>query len=81
MIRNRFEATWTRFFELDSPKVKRLKEYLLGFLDDMDPNPTILDLDFVMKSFEEEISLVCTSSPVPVVELSPNSSESQPKLK
>ena len=62
--------------ELDSPDVKRLRENLLDFLDDSDPNPTIQELDSLMKSFEEEIS----SSPVPVVDLTSDSGESQPDL-
>lgn len=67
------------FSESDSPEVKRLREDLLGFLDDTEPNPMIQDLDSVMKSFEEEISQACTSSPVPVVDLT-DSGESQPEL-
>ncbi|XP_062159784.1 uncharacterized protein LOC133867117 [Alnus glutinosa] len=68
------------FSESDSPEVKRLREDLLGFLDDMEPDQTIQDLDSVMKSFEEEISHACTSSPAPVVDLTSDSGESQPEL-
>ena len=60
--------------ESDSAEVKRLRENLLDFLDDSDSVPTIQDLDSVMKSFEEEIS------PVPVVDLTSESGESQPDL-
>ncbi|XP_009356688.2 uncharacterized protein LOC103947496 [Pyrus x bretschneideri] len=52
----------------DSAEVKRLREDLLGFLDDSDADPTIQDLDSVMKSFEEEIAAAtnsCQSSPRP----------------
>ncbi|XP_040998163.1 uncharacterized protein LOC121244206 [Juglans microcarpa x Juglans regia] len=62
--------------ELDSPEVKRLRENLLGFFDDSDPDPTFQDLASVMKSFEEEIS----RSQVPVVDLTSDSGESQPEL-
>ncbi|KAG2664111.1 hypothetical protein I3760_16G064100 [Carya illinoinensis] len=62
--------------ELDSPEVKRLRENLLGFLDDSDPDPTFQDLASVMKSFEEEIS----RSTAPVVDLTSDSGESQPEL-
>ncbi|XP_059454238.1 uncharacterized protein LOC132184573 [Corylus avellana] len=68
------------FSESDSPEVKRLREDLLGFLDDTEADPTIQDLDSVMKSFEEEIAQACTSSPVPVVDLTLDSGESQPEL-
>ncbi|KAM0961366.1 hypothetical protein ACFX15_020207 [Malus domestica] len=52
----------------DSAEVKRLREDLLGFLDDSDADPTAQDLDSVMKSFEEEIAAAtnsCRSSPRP----------------
>ncbi|KAG6672498.1 hypothetical protein I3842_16G060400 [Carya illinoinensis] len=62
--------------ELDSPEVKRLRENLLGFLDDSDPDPTFQDLASVMKSFEEEIS----RSTAPVVDLTSDSGESPPEL-
>ncbi|KAB1221049.1 hypothetical protein CJ030_MR3G018966 [Morella rubra] len=66
-------------YELDLPEVKRLREDLLDFLDDSEPDPTIQDLDSVMKSFEEEIS-PASSSPVQVVDLTLESGESQPEL-
>lgn len=42
--------------ESDSPEVKRLRDDLLGNLDDSDLCTTSQDLDSFMKSFEEEIS-------------------------
>ncbi|XP_058193972.1 uncharacterized protein LOC131310784 [Rhododendron vialii] len=42
--------------EFDSPEVKRLREDLLGNLDDPDLWATCPDLDSFMKSFYEEIS-------------------------
>lgn len=71
--------------EHDSPEVKRLRDDLLGFLDDSEPDQTTQDLDSVMKSLEEEISAPsCSASPapapVPVVDLTSDSGESQPEL-
>lgn len=67
-------------FEFNSPEVKRLKDYLLGILDDSDElNSAGQDLDSFMKCFEEEIS--AKSSPaVSVVELTSESGDSQPEL-
>ncbi|PSR84933.1 Protein like [Actinidia chinensis var. chinensis] len=62
--------------ELDSPEVKRLRDDLLGTLDDSDLCTTNPDLDSFMKSFEEEIS--ASPSPAPVVELTSDSGESRP---
>ncbi|KAM2541687.1 hypothetical protein TB2_021222 [Malus domestica] len=77
----------------DSAEVKRLREDLLGFLDDSDANPTTQDIDSVMKSFEEEIAAATTfcqssSRPAsetllasgPVVDLTSESGESKPDL-
>ena len=64
----------------EPPLGKHLREDLLGFLDDMEADPTIQDLDSVMKSFEEEISQACTYSSVPVVYLTSNFNESQLEL-
>lgn len=80
--------------ELDSVEVKKLREDLLGFLDDSDPDPSTQDLDSVMRSLEEEISAASCSitpmpspppaelapTPVPVVDLTSDSGESQPDL-
>ncbi|OAY31305.1 uncharacterized protein LOC110630784 [Manihot esculenta] len=63
--------------ELDFPEVKKIRDDLLGILDESDPDPTIQDLDSVMKSFQEEIS--ASSSPV-VVDLTSDSGDSQPDL-
>jgi hypothetical protein len=60
--------------------VKRLREDLLGFLDDTEADLKFQDLDSVMKSFDEEISLACTYSSVSVVDLTSDSGESQPEL-
>lgn len=67
------------FSESDFPEVKRLRD-LLGFLDNTEPDPTIQEIDSVVKSFEEEISQACTSSSAPVVDLMSDSGESQPEL-
>ncbi|XP_052184505.1 uncharacterized protein LOC127796410 [Diospyros lotus] len=64
--------------QLDSPEVKRLREDLLGNLDDSDLGSTSPDLDSFMKSFEEEIS--ASSPPATVVDLTSESGESQPDL-
>lgn len=73
--------------EHDSPEVKRLRDNLLGFLDDLDPDQTTQDLDSVMRSLEEEITAPsCSDSPAPatvtapVVDLTSDSGESQPEL-
>ncbi|PRQ40381.1 hypothetical protein RchiOBHm_Chr4g0435381 [Rosa chinensis] len=76
--------------EHDSVEVKRLRDDLLDFLDDSDPVPATQDLDSFMKSFEEEISNSCSTSPrpapdtaaatVPVVDLTSDSGESNPDL-
>ncbi|KAF5751929.1 hypothetical protein HS088_TW02G00948 [Tripterygium wilfordii] len=65
--------------EIDSPEVKRLRDDLLGVLDESDPDPAIQDLDSFMKSFEEEIS-ASSPSPVPVVDLTSNFGESRTDL-
>lgn len=49
--------------ESDSPEVKRLREDLLGLLDDADPDPTLQDLDSVIQSFADEISPVSSATP------------------
>ncbi|KAB1999848.1 hypothetical protein ERO13_D12G171100v2 [Gossypium hirsutum] len=65
---------------LDSPDVKRLRDDL--FLDDSDSLPLNQDLASVMKSFEEEIAAVPSTSTgsMPVVDLTSDSSDSQPDL-
>lgn len=65
--------------EFDSPDVKRIREDLLGSLDDSDSiaDPE-LDLDDVMRSFEEEIG--ASPTPVQVVDLTSDSREAQPQL-
>ncbi|CAE5957368.1 unnamed protein product [Arabidopsis arenosa] len=47
---------------LDSPEVKRLRDDLFDVLDDSDPEPVSQDLDSVMKSFENELSTVTTTT-------------------
>ncbi|KAK9934763.1 hypothetical protein M0R45_021896 [Rubus argutus] len=78
--------------EYVSLEVKRLRDDLLDFLDDADPVLATQDLDSFMKSFEEEISATnsCSTSPrtatdtaaapVPVVDLTSDSGESNPDL-
>ncbi|CBI27029.3 unnamed protein product, partial [Vitis vinifera] len=70
-------------FELDSPEVKRLRDDLLCILDDSDPladkDPATHDLASVMKIFEEQIS-ASPPRPVPVVDLTSDSGESQPDI-
>ncbi|KAG8475675.1 hypothetical protein CXB51_032410 [Gossypium anomalum] len=65
---------------LDSPDVKRLRDDL--FLDDSDSLPLNQDLASVMKSFEEEIAAVPSTSTesMPVVDLTSDSGDSQPDL-
>ncbi|KAJ7954090.1 Carbohydrate-responsive element-binding protein [Quillaja saponaria] len=65
-------------FGSDSVEVKKLRENLLEFLDDSDPDPSSHDLDSVMKSLQEEISAPC--SPVPLIDLTLESAESQPDI-
>lgn len=65
--------------ETGSPDVKRLRDDLLGFFDESDPEPATQDLDSLMKSFEEEIA-TASSSPAPVVDLTADPGESQPEL-
>ena len=65
--------------EVGSPEVKRLRDDLLGFLDESNLEPATPDLDSLMRSFEEEIA-TASSSPVPVVDLTADSGESQPEL-
>ncbi|KAL5553188.1 hypothetical protein UlMin_040589 [Ulmus minor] len=64
---------------VDSLQVKRLREDILDFLDDSDPDPSNQDLASVMKSLEDEISAPAPA-PVPVVDLTSDSGESQPDL-
>ncbi|XP_022726657.1 uncharacterized protein LOC111282710 [Durio zibethinus] len=66
----------------DSPEVKRLRDDLLDFLDDPDSLPVNQDLASVMKSFEEEILSAASTAtePVPVVDLTSDSGESQSDL-
>ncbi|KAL6957748.1 hypothetical protein U1Q18_002335 [Sarracenia purpurea var. burkii] len=67
--------------ELDSPEVKRLRDDLLGYLDDSDLCTASSDLDSFMKRFEEEISTSLPPPPaVTVVDLISDSGESQPEL-
>ncbi|XP_020412156.1 uncharacterized protein LOC18785288 [Prunus persica] len=47
--------------EHDSAEVKRLREDLLGFLDESELEAATQDLDSVMKSFEEEIASTTSS--------------------
>lgn len=47
---------------LDSPEVKRLRDDLFDVLDDSDPEPVSQDLDSVMKSFQDELSSVTTTT-------------------
>lgn len=47
---------------LDSPEVKRLRDDLFDVLDDSDPEPVSQDLDSVMKSFQDELSTVTTTT-------------------
>ncbi|XAR55825.1 hypothetical protein NMG60_11036035 [Bertholletia excelsa] len=67
-------------WDLDSPEVKRLRDDLLGGLDDSDLFAASADLDSFMRSFAEEI----TPSPPPpaadVVDLTSDPVESQPNL-
>lgn len=61
----------------DSAEVKRLRDDLLGFLDDSEPaDESTQDLDSFMKSFQAEI----TPCPAKVIDLTSDSGESQPDL-
>ncbi|XP_023538923.1 uncharacterized protein LOC111799678 [Cucurbita pepo subsp. pepo] len=51
--------------ESDTPEVKRLKDDLLGLLDDADPDPVVQDLDSVIQSFADEISPVSSPPSLP----------------
>lgn len=79
--------------DLDSLEVKRLRENLLEFLDDSDPDPYTQDVDSVMKSLQEELAAAsCSTTPIPsslmgkipasatVIDLTSDSGESQPEL-
>uniref|UniRef100_A0A7N0UE21 Uncharacterized protein n=1 Tax=Kalanchoe fedtschenkoi TaxID=63787 RepID=A0A7N0UE21_KALFE len=48
--------------EIDSPGAKKLRHGLFDMLDEPELEPSVLDLDSIMKSLEEEISL--SASPV-----------------
>ncbi|AEE29006.1 hypothetical protein AtNW77_Chr1g0014621 [Arabidopsis thaliana] len=61
---------------LDSPEVKRLRDDLFDVLDDSDPEPVSQDLDSVMKSFEDELSTVTTTT----AQGSSTAGETQPDL-
>ncbi|XP_057960903.1 uncharacterized protein LOC131152950 [Malania oleifera] len=60
--------------ESDSAEVKRLRDDLLGLLDDSDPGAETQELDSVMMSFAQEI--LATSEAA----VAPSSGESQPEL-
>ncbi|XP_038885926.1 uncharacterized protein LOC120076234 [Benincasa hispida] len=62
--------------ESDSPEVKRLRDDLLGLLDDADPDPTVQDLDSIIQSFADEISPVSSPPPPPP----PATGDSLPEL-
>lgn len=64
---------------LELAEVKRLRDDLLGFLDDSDPVPGAPDLDSLMRSFQDEIAAASSSAPaaaevVEVVDLTVESS-------
>ncbi|KAM7464350.1 hypothetical protein LguiA_032471 [Lonicera macranthoides] len=63
--------------ELGSPEVKRIRDDLLGFLDESEICTTSQDLDSFMKSFEKEIT---ATSPSTVVDLTLDSGESRPDI-
>ncbi|KAK6921753.1 hypothetical protein RJ641_012260 [Dillenia turbinata] len=67
-------------FDLDLPEVKRLRDDLLGFLDESDLTPTTQDLASVMRSFEEEILFSSDPPENNIVDLTSDSAESQPDL-
>ncbi|CAN0876364.1 hypothetical protein LINGRAHAP2_LOCUS11272 [Linum grandiflorum] len=65
----------------DFPEVKKIREDLFDILDDSDPDPTVQDLDSVMKSFQEEISPASSSLTAPVVvDLTSESGDSHAEL-
>ncbi|OWM67967.1 hypothetical protein CDL15_Pgr017535 [Punica granatum] len=70
--------------ELELPEVKRLRDDLLGFLDDADPDDSVSrDLDSLMRSFQDEISAPSTSPSSPaavVIDLTSDSGESPSEL-
>ncbi|KAF8040241.1 hypothetical protein BT93_B2471 [Corymbia citriodora subsp. variegata] len=49
--------------EFQSAEVKRLRDDLLGFLDDFDPAPGAPDLDSLMRSFQDEIAAAASAPP------------------
>ncbi|KAK6931493.1 hypothetical protein RJ641_003286 [Dillenia turbinata] len=67
-------------FDLDLPEVKRLRDDLLGFLDESDPVLTTQDLTSVMRSFEEEILFSAEPTENNIVDLTSDPGESQPDL-
>lgn len=71
--------------EFQSAEVKRLRDDLLGFLDDSDPEPGAPDLDSLMRSFQDEISAASASSlpspaAVEVVDLTAEPGDSKSEL-
>lgn len=71
--------------EFQSAEVKRLRDDLLGFLDDSDPDPGAPDLDSLMRSFQDEIAAASASSlpspaAVEVVDLTAESGDSKSEL-
>lgn len=57
--------------ELESAEVKRLREDLLGVLDDSDADSASQELYSMMRSFEDEISAPSTSSSSPTAVTDP----------
>lgn len=71
--------------EFQSAEVKRLRDDLLTFLDDCDPEPGAPDLDSLMRSFQDEIAAASASSlpspaAVEVVDLTAESGDSKSEL-
>ncbi|KAF8407822.1 hypothetical protein HHK36_006958 [Tetracentron sinense] len=70
--------------ESDSPEAKRIRDNLLDILDDsdsvVDRNASTQDLASFMKSFEEEIFTPSVAAPLPEVNLTSDSDESQPDI-
>ncbi|XP_030552242.1 uncharacterized protein LOC115756547 [Rhodamnia argentea] len=71
--------------DFQSAEVKRLRDDLLSFLDDSDPDPGAPDLDSLMRSFQDEIAAApASSSPSPaaveVVDLTAESGDSKSEL-
>ncbi|KAI3423509.1 uncharacterized protein J3R85_011016 [Psidium guajava] len=69
----------------DQSSRKRLRDDLLGFLDDSDPDPGAPDLDSLMRSFQDEIEAAPASSlpspaAVEVVDLTAESGDSKSEL-